>query len=125
MADKTERGWVISKFISVEIICSMLVTIFLVGGSWSSQSQAVKAAEQKIDDQAKKQAAADATVATMAIDIAVVKTQLDNQSDDLKSQRQDIKQILNLLQGMNYSLVTEEHPGERDSIGKHSDRSIH
>ena len=103
MADKTERGWVISKFISVEIICSMLVTIFLVGGSWSSQSQAVKAAEQKIDEQAKKQAAADATVATMAIDIAVVKTQLDNQSGELKSQRQDIKQILNLLQGMNYS----------------------
>ena len=95
----------LSKFLSAEILGSMLVTAFLVGVTYQSLAKDVSATDGKVATVEKKYDRMEDNVTRIQVDMAVVKTNqeniktdIDKQNVKLREQGQDIKEILRLLQ---------------------------
>jgi peptidoglycan hydrolase CwlO-like protein len=101
--DITNKG--ISRILSVEMLASLIVTVFVVGVTWASLANTVSATDVKVIKLESKQEATANSVQQVRVDLAVVKNQQNNiqqdlaeQSEKLKEQSRDIKQILQILQ---------------------------
>ena len=94
----------LSRLLSIEVVGSLLVTAFIVGVTWNSVAKDVQAADAKVQRVEKKNAELDQNMQSIKVDVAVVKTnqehiskEIDRQSQKLREQGQDIKQILQIL----------------------------
>lgn len=95
----------LSKFLSIEIVGSMLITAFMVGVTWNSLAGDVSATDKKVSKVEVKHTELETSIQSIQVDVAVVKTNQEHLKDDierqntkLREQGQDIKQILRILQ---------------------------
>ncbi len=98
MADEQSK-WL--KLFSIEILGSIMVTIFLVGGSWASLNARVSAGDARDIEQQAKVESVSLAVHEIQVDVAVVKEQtrttkkaLEDQAHLLEKQGEKLDEIL-------------------------------
>jgi peptidoglycan hydrolase CwlO-like protein len=88
----------VAKLFSGEVMLSIIATIFMVGVTWQSLAQKVDDTDGKVDKLEGQQEQTEHSVQAVRVDIAVLKRDVEAQSDKLREQGQDIKTILHILQ---------------------------
>lgn len=87
----------LSKIVSMEVLMSILATVFIVGVTWSSLAKDVESAESQIGKVESAQLDLEQSVQSIEVDIAVVKTTQSQIRHELKEQSDDISEVLRLL----------------------------
>jgi len=86
----------LSKYITIELIASLVVTAFAIGVTYSALAAGQTKANEKIEKIEVKVHRFATDISQIKIDTAVMKTEQKNMKDD-------IKEILNILQRSNYT----------------------
>lgn len=101
--DPVTRGF-IQRFVSFEVLSAIATCIFFGSLSWGTITRDVAAANDKVQETSAKAEKISDDVSKIKTDVEIVKANLLNadsrareQAGELREQRRDIKQILELL----------------------------
>ena len=91
-----------AKLISIEMLGSVIITIFLFGGGWVGVNRAIAGNEKAITEVKAKQAEVERTVNEIKTDVALLvasQISVEKTADERASrQQQSINRILDILQ---------------------------
>lgn len=98
----------LAKLSTVEFGVSLVVTVFLLGGLWSSINAKIAVAQTSAEKNGEKVLAVESVVNDIQMDIAIIKSNqahaaemTKEQTSELAEQRKDIKKILSLMGAAN------------------------
>lgn len=87
----------LSRFLSLEILVSLLLTAFAIGGVYTSLADGQEMLHEKVDQMEERERDKDQELSTIATDIAVIKQKQSEFEGDIKDVRADVRKILDIL----------------------------
>jgi Tfp pilus assembly protein PilO len=96
--DQDPTNWGLARLFSVEMMGSLLVTAFLVGGTYTALAENDKKQDDKIVSIQTEQEQVKKTVNDIKVDVAVIKANQGHTRDELRSLKATNQRILDILE---------------------------
>lgn len=87
----------LSRFLSLEILGSLILTAFAIGGVYASLADGQEALQNKVVQMEQRERVTDKELSVMATDIAVIKQKQSEFEGDIKDMRADVRKVLDIL----------------------------
>lgn len=86
------------RFLSVEMLMTLCITLFAIGGAWSTLAGDNEDTKREVSNMKLEQKQIKQAVQTIQVDVATIKANQEAQRESGRKQQKDIDRILDILE---------------------------